>query len=201
MSRPVSFGLIRRYTSRASGPFPCHTHIPGAASWTNLAWSPGPKTSTARIFTYVRYRVGSDEVAEDIAATVFLEAVERIASFTYRGVPVSAWLYRIAHNLAADHFRRDSRRPVEPLDDGVRTSSTTPDDIVERDVARQDLAVALEALTDDQRQVVLLKFIGGFTGAQVAEILEKPEGAVKSLQHRALKALRRTLEREDLHAG
>lgn len=79
--------------------------------------------------------------------------------------------------------------------------STTPEDIVvERDLARQDLAVALEALTDDQRQVVLLKFLGGFTGAQVAEILEKAEGAVKSLQHRALKALRRTLEREDLHA-
>ena len=109
-------------------------------------------------------------------------------------------MYRIAHNLAADHFRRNSRRPVEPLDDGVRSSSATPDDIVERDLARKDLAVALEALTDDQRQVVLLKFIGGFTGAQVADILEKPEGAVKSLQHRALQALRRTLEREDLHA-
>ena len=164
------------------------------------AWTDLYERYHARIFTYLRYRVGSDEVAEDIAATVFLEAVERIGSFTYRGVPVSAWLYRIAHNLAADHLRRNSRRPVEPLDDGVRASSTTPDDIVERDLARQDLAVALEALTDDQRQVVLLKFIGGFTGAQVAEILEKPEGAVKSLQHRALKALRRTLEREDLHA-
>ena len=98
--------------------------------------------------------------------------------------------------MAVDHFRRKAKSPVEPLSDEIAAGIAAPDEMAEVTGKLAELKPALMDLTDEQRQVILLKFIGGLSNAEVSQVLKKPESAVKSLQHRALASLRRIL-RED----
>ena len=147
-----------------------------------------------RIFGYFVRRVGEPALAEDLAAEVFVSAVKGIGRYQSRGVPVSAWLFRIAHNLLVDHIRRESRRgdlERESLDPGGESWEKA----FELGLLRGELQEAMTPLTQEQRQVVLLRFIDGLSTREAAQILGKAEGAIKSLQHRALAAMRGTLER------
>ncbi len=149
------------------------------------------------IYTYIFYRVGSTELTEDLTAEVFVRLVDKIDTFTQRGRPILAWLYTIARNLVADHHRRAGRMDLLPLEERILPDSAkNPAQIVERHLTNEDLVVALQHLTEAQRQVILLKFFGDHSNKEVGALLDKTEGAVKSLQHRALAALRRVLERE-----
>ena len=147
------------------------------------------------IFRYVYYRVGDKAVAEDMVGDVFVRALEGLASYQDTGRPFAAWLYRIAHARVVDHYRRQGRRRVEPLDEGLAADDETdPYRLAAlRDDSRQAWA-AVNRLTQDQQQVVSLRFIAGYSTAEVARLLGKTEGAVKALQHRALASLRRLLE-------
>ena len=147
------------------------------------------------IYRYVYYRVSEAATAEDLTAEVFVRLVEKIDRFTYHGRPLLAWLYTIARNLITDHYRRTGQATMLPLDDQLVAETDDLEEAAERGLAQRRLAAALPHLTEDQRQVVLLKFIEGLSNAEVAQVLGKPVGAVKSLQHRALAALRRILER------
>ncbi len=147
------------------------------------------------IYRYIYYRVSDISTAEDLTAEVFVRLVERIDRFTYRGRPLLAWLYTIARNLITDHHRRVGQVTMLPLDEQLVADSDDLEQAAERGLAQRRLAAALPHLTEDQRQVIILKFIEGLNNAEVARILDKPVGAVKSLQHRALSALRRILER------
>jgi RNA polymerase sigma-70 factor (ECF subfamily) len=149
------------------------------------------------IYRYVFFRVGSEAVAEDLAGEVFVRLVEKIDQFTYRGRPLLAWLYTIARNLVADHHRRVGRAAMVPLDEGLMAESIDPEDAASLMLRQRRLAAALEELTEDQRQVVVLKFFEGLDNQTVAMIVDKSVGAVKSLQHRGLAALRRVFERQD----
>jgi RNA polymerase sigma-70 factor (ECF subfamily) len=113
------------------------------------------------------------------------------------GLPFEAWLYRIAHARVIDHYRRRNVRKVAPLDEGLADGEKTdPDHLVaDRDEAGRAWQ-ALLLLTEEQQQVISLRFIAGYSTAEVASLLEKTEGAVKALQHRALATLRRILEME-----
>ncbi|MBI3943836.1 MAG: sigma-70 family RNA polymerase sigma factor [Chloroflexi bacterium] len=144
------------------------------------------------IFTYIYYRVDDTLVAEDLAADVFVKALDAIHSFTFRGVPFSAWLYRIAGNLVIDHFRR---RPnaVVGLDESFVARGDGLHEDVERRLTREELRLALKNLTEEQQQVVVLKFVDGLSNAEVAEVMGKSEGAIKALQHRAVVALGRIM--------
>jgi RNA polymerase sigma-70 factor (ECF subfamily) len=145
------------------------------------------------IYNYIYYRVSDDTLAEDLAAEVFLKAMEAIESFTFRGIPFSAWLYRIANNLVIDHFRRQPRRPHVPLEETQFATNENPGEALERGITRQSLQRALSALTEEQQQVVVLKFVDGLSNSEAARVLGKTEGAIKSLQHRALASLGRLL--------
>jgi RNA polymerase sigma-70 factor (ECF subfamily) len=145
------------------------------------------------IYNYIYYRVSDDALAEDLAAEVFLKAMEAIESFTFRGIPLSAWLYRIANNLVIDHFRRQPRQPNMPLEETQVAANENPGEVLEQGLTRQSLQRALSELTDEQQQVVLLKFVDGLSNNEVARVLGKTEGAIKSLQHRALASLGRLL--------
>ncbi|MSP11748.1 MAG: sigma-70 family RNA polymerase sigma factor [Chloroflexi bacterium] len=144
------------------------------------------------IFTYIYYRVDDTLVAEDLAAEVFVKALEAIHSFIFRGVPFSAWLYRIAGNLVIDHYRR---RPnaVIGLDESFPARGDGLHEDVEKRLTREALRSALKILTGEQQQVVVLKFVDGLSNAEVAEIMGKSEGAIKALQHRAIVALGRIM--------
>lgn len=146
------------------------------------------------IYRYIFYQVNDVAVAEDLTGEVFVRLVEKIDRFTYRDRPLLAWLYTIARNLVTDHYRRAGRYPSPP---NGRQAPHTPDleETVEHRLAQRRLAAAITHLTEDQRQVVILKFVEGLDNETVARMLGKSVGAVKTLQHRALAALRRILER------
>lgn len=148
-----------------------------------------------RIYNYVYYRVSDGTTAEDLCSEVFVKALEAIESFTFQGVPFSAWLYRIASNLVIDHYRRQPRQPEMPLEESRRQSlvDDSAGTNLERQFNHQELRQALRDLTSDQQQVIILKFVDGLSNSEVAQILGKTEGAVKSLQHRALASLGRLM--------
>jgi RNA polymerase sigma-70 factor, ECF subfamily len=151
----------------------------------------------APVYRYVYYRVGSAAVAEELTAEVFVRMVERLDSFRDLGRPILAWLYTIAHNLVIDQLRRQGRIALLPLDDAMAAEEDgQPHQVAEVREARSNLLAALQRLTEPQRQVILLKFMEARSNAEVAAILGKDEGSVKSLQHRALAALRRNLRRQ-----
>lgn len=149
------------------------------------------------IYRYVFYQVGDTATAEDLTADVFVRLVERIDSFTYRGHPLLAWLYTIARNLITDHRRRAGRSLSVPLDERLVASQVDLEETVDLRLTQHRLAAAIAHLTEEQRQVILLKFVEGLDNKTVAQILSKSVGAIKALQHRALAALHRILEQMD----
>ncbi len=169
--------------------------IQKAKNFDSEAWTQIYRQNHPKIYAYLRYRLNDIDLAEDMAATVFLHAVDKIESFTYRGFSLSSWLFRIAHNLMVDHFRRKGKVAAEPLTEALLAKSGGLDRTMESALIRADIDSALNEITDEQKHVVLLKFFGGLSNAEVARVIKKPEGAVKALQHRALASLRRVLEK------
>ena len=147
----------------------------------------------AAVYRYVLYRVGEEGTAEDLTATIFLRVVESIDGFVYRGRPLLTWLYTIARNAVIDHHRRAGAAGTVLLDERLLDGQQDVEHTVENALQVRQLAAAMGHLTEDQRQVILLKFVEGMCNEEVATIMGKTVGAVKSLQHRALAALQRTL--------
>lgn len=142
------------------------------------------------VFTYIFYRVDEQALAEDLTAEVFVRMVSKI--HTYRAAsPLLAWLYTIARNLITDHYRQASRKTH--LIERTAMSPIDPAAEAHRRMREAELRTALKRLTEEQRQVVILKFIERRSNLQIASLLGKTEGAIKSLQHRALDSLRRLL--------
>jgi RNA polymerase sigma-70 factor, ECF subfamily len=145
-----------------------------------------------RIYSYLHLSVGNRHDAEDLTTQTFLKMLEAIGRFRWQSVPFSAWLFRIAHNLAIDHFR--ARRRVQAEDEVPeppgRVESSAEDQAMDS-LGQAGMLALIERLSTEQRQVLTLKFLFGFANAEVAGILGKTEGAVKSLQHRALASLQK----------
>ena len=148
-----------------------------------------------RIYQYVRYRTGDDQTAEDITAEVFLRAIESLGTYNDQGAPFIAWLYRIAHARVIDYWRSLKRHQTAPLEDPLlQDGLVATDDAIETDfLQHRSLWQALRQLTDDQQNVIVLKFVQGLSNAEIAQLLGKTEGAVKALQRRALESLARLL--------
>ncbi|UCC63799.1 MAG: sigma-70 family RNA polymerase sigma factor [Anaerolineae bacterium] len=149
------------------------------------------------IYRYIYYRIGDASTADDLTAEVFLRAIEGLPDYEPRGVPFAAWLYRIAQARVADHFRREQRAAKAPLKEDRPSGEDSLLTQVEGSLYHQELRAAIRKLTPDQGQVIVLKFVEGLSNAEVAHILGKTEGAVKSLQHRALNALQRLMGQAD----
>ena len=152
---------------------------------------------SVKIYTYIYHRIGDARLAEDLTAEVFLKMLEAVKASAGWKISLSGWLYRIAHNLVVDYFRRQPRRESLPLDERLMAAQDHPDTRLERILTQQRLRAAVGHLTEDQQQVITLKFVEEMSNAEVAEILGKTEGAVKSLQHRALATLRGLLQGEE----
>jgi RNA polymerase sigma-70 factor (ECF subfamily) len=149
-----------------------------------------------RIYSYLHLSVGNRHDAEDLTTQTFVRMLEAIGRFRWQSAPFSAWLFRIARNLAIDHFRAGRRVRAEedvPEPRGAEESSAEEQALDSLgDAGMLDLIARLSA---EQRQVLTLKFLFGFANAEVAGILGKSEGAVKSLQHRALALLQKRVVR------
>ena len=148
------------------------------------------------VYRYCLYRLGSAAQAEDLSSEVFLRMVERLDTFKSNGRPLLAWLYTIARNLVTDTYRRNGKGQQQSLLGPILSTHDGPAAATEHSLLVDCLRTTLQQLTEDQQQVILLKFAEGYSNAQVAHLMQKTEGAIKSLQFRALAALRRALETE-----
>jgi len=148
-----------------------------------------------KIYRYVTLKIGNETEAEDMTQQVFLNALQSISSFKWRGIPFSAWLFRIAHNQIVDYFRSRNRTTV-PLDESLATSNSADDPqlVIEQKLDMEQILAATHQLTESQREVISLRFAGELSIAQVAKAMGKSQGAVKALQHSAIVALRKTLQ-------
>jgi len=149
-----------------------------------------------RVYNYAFLQLGDIQAAEDLASEVMLKVLESIRKYRFRGTPFSAWVFRIARNKLIDLHRRRKRHGEVDLTEPLAAVQISPEVLAERALDRGQLHLALKYLTDEQRQVIVLKFIEGFDNASIARILRRSEGAVKSLQHRALNSLRRIMSGE-----
>lgn len=145
------------------------------------------------IYRYIYRRVGDVDTARDLAADVFKRLLQALSKGNGPERAIRAWLYRAAHNLVIDHYRRQQHRQHLPLYDSVINTADDPVYLAETRISATAVRTAIQQLTSDQQQVITLKFLEGFTNEEVATTLGKPIGAVKSLQHRALAALQRQL--------
>ena len=146
----------------------------------------------SRIYNYIYYRTGNIYDAEDLTERVFFRALRHIGNYNHRGLPFSAWLYRIAHNLVANWYRDNSRRKEIPLDDGllVSRSSSHPEYELLQTEEEERLLLAIRGLPSDRQQLLILKFVDHLSNAEIGQIMRRTEGAVKSLYHRTLITIR-----------
>ncbi len=149
-----------------------------------------------RIYSYLHMSVGNRHDAEDLTTQVFVKMLESIGKFRWRSAPFSAWLFRIAHNLAMDHFRANKRwQPEEEVPEPDPGDGSAAEEEALEAIGRQSMLELIEKLSHEQQQVLTLKFVFNFSNAEAATILDKTEGAIKSLQHRALASLQRQLDK------
>ena len=146
-----------------------------------------------RIYRYVALRIGDKIEAEDMTQQVFLHALRSISSFKWKGIPFSAWLFRIAHNQVVDYLRKKAKQATIPLDESQASSDSNPQLVAEHKLDIEQLASATKRLTTAQREVIALRFAGELSIAQVARVMGKSQGAVKALQHSAIVTLRKAL--------
>jgi len=146
-----------------------------------------------KIYRYVVLRIGNKTEAEDLAQQVFLNALRSISSFKWKGIPFSAWLFRISHNLVVDHLRKKTKHSTDSLDKSEVASNSNPQLEVERKLDIERLLLAARRLTGAQREVISLRFTSDLPIIEVAKIMGKSQGAIKALQHSAIVALRKTL--------
>jgi RNA polymerase sigma-70 factor (ECF subfamily) len=156
-----------------------------------------------RIYNYIFYRTGNHHDAEDLTARVFARAMKHITNYQDRGVPFSAWLYRIAHNLVANWHRDNSRRQELPLEDGFGLSGETemPEARLMRTEEQRAVLQVIRRLPEDRQQLLILKFVEHLSNAEIGKIMGRTEGAVKSLYHRTLLSLRDEVELSDHEQG
>ena len=151
-----------------------------------------------RIYGYLHVSVGNRPDAEDLTTQTFVKMLESIGKFRWQSAPFSAWLFRIAHNLAMDHFRASKRwQPEEEVPEPPPDESTSAEAGALESIGQKSMLELIEDLSAEQRQVLILKFVFNFSNAEAATILGKTEGAIKSLQHRALVSLQKQLEKRE----
>lgn len=150
-----------------------------------------------RVYRYLSFKVQHRADVEDLTQQVFLKALESIGSFRWRGVSISAWIMKIAHNTVVDYYRDKARKTCLPLEEARMPmpdgAANDPAALAERAWSVEELNAACARLTPAQREVVSLRFAGGLSVAETAHAMGKSEGAVKVLQHEALKRLRRIM--------
>ena len=151
------------------------------------------------IYRYVFYQVKNKMMAEDLTEEIFVKVWEAIGKYKRGSLAFRAWLYRIAHNHVIDYFR--TRRQHLPLKEEMPDTSDNPEQELEEKLMQQELAKALSYLPSQQRQVIILKFIEELDNHEIAQIMQKSEGAIRVMQMRALAALRQKLISEENRCG
>ena len=154
-----------------------------------------------RIYNYIYYRTGNVEDAEDLTARTFQRALSHIIRYEDKGLPFSAWLYRIARNLVSNWHRDQSKRHTLELNDTVHlhTNEGSPEFLIQMIENEETLLAAIQRLPDERQDLLIYKFLHRMSNEEIGEVMGRSEGAVKSLYHRTLLALREALGGESAH--
>jgi RNA polymerase sigma-70 factor (ECF subfamily) len=148
----------------------------------------------SKVYNYIYYRVGNHHDAEDLTERTFLRALKHMPNYEDRGAPISAWFYRIAHNLVANWHRDRGRHPMVALDSVyLEDTPDLPETAIIVHQEHEELFEAIRQLPADRQQLLVLKFVERLSNAEIGAIMERTEGAIKSLYHRTLTALRQEL--------
>ena len=163
-----------------------------ASQGDNEAFSVLYQRYVRRIYNYIYYRTGSIHDAEDLTERVFFRALNHIQTYNNRGLPFSAWLYRIAHNLVANWHRDNNRKKEVPLEDHVFSiqHGDHPEAHLLKGQEIEGLLSAIQRLPVDRQNLLILKFVERLSNEEIAQIMGRSEGAIKSLYHRTLTTLR-----------
>lgn len=148
-----------------------------------------------KIYTYIYYRTGNVHDAEDLTTTVFMQAMNHLPRYTNRGLPFSAWLYRIAHNLVSNWYRDQKRREVVNIETKKLTANPndSPDKVTVTNEETEILLDAIRMLPADRQELLILKFVEKLSNKEIGNTMRRSEGAIKSLYHRTLLTLRQNL--------
>jgi len=151
-----------------------------------------------RVYRYIYFRISDDDATEDILSQVFLKAWENLGRYKTGSSPFIAWLYTIARNLVIDYYR--AKKDILPLEEAVALPSDmqSPDEEAQTRFDLQAMRDALQFLTGDQQQVLILKFIAGLPNENIAKIMNKQEGTIRGLQMRALQTLSKYMQEKEL---
>ncbi len=164
-----------------------------AQAFSQDAWAHIYDSYYPKIFQYCYIRIGNRVASEDLASEVFLQALRGIGRYQYRGIPFQAWFYRIARNLTADYLSHNARQATVSLLEEADSPALQAPDEGDQVALRHDVHIAILQLTDDQQQVITLRFFQGLSHEEVAAVMGRRAGAVRVLQHRALSALRQLM--------
>jgi RNA polymerase sigma-70 factor (ECF subfamily) len=151
-----------------------------------------------RIFNYIYYRTGNSRDAEDLTGKVFFKAMDHLQGYKHMGLPFSAWLYRIAHNLVANYHRDWSKKNEVSLDlipgQALPQNLAQPETSLARDQEVDNLLSTIRDLAPNRQELLILKFVDGLSNKEIGQIMRKSEGAIKSLYHRTLIELREQMK-------
>ncbi len=151
-----------------------------------------------RVYRYIYFRISDDTATEDLVSQVFLKAWQNLDRYKIGTAPFIAWLYAIARNLVIDHYR--SKKELLPLEEAVTLPSDrqSPDDEVQLQFDLEAMRDALQVLSADQKQVLILKYIAGLPNENIAKIMNKREGTIRGLQMRGLQVLAKYMHHKEL---
>jgi len=177
------------------------TALIDAAKTDSTAFGKLYKRYVERIYNYIYYRTGSTKDAEDLTGKVFFKAMSHIKGYKHMGLPFSAWLYRIAHNLVANYHRDRSRKQEISLDFVPGTSlpqkNPQPETRIVRSEEVEGLLATIRDLAPNRQELLILKFVDQLSNKEIGQIMRKSEGAIKSLYHRTLLELREKMDSEE----
>jgi len=146
-----------------------------------------------KITRYAYTRIGNRHDAEDIAGEVFLKALESLKTYKDQGIPMQSWLFKIAHNMVVDHLRSAAKRKYVSIDNIDLADNADPAATTELNMEMERVKQAMEKLTEDQQEVIRLRFMAGLSSREVSGVMLKSDGAVREMQSAALAKLRQIL--------
>ncbi len=150
-----------------------------------------------KLARYAYLRIGNRTDAEDVAGEVFLRALKSLKSYKDQGVPMQSWLFRIAHNLVVDYLRKKQKQKMIPIEDVQIEGGVNPVIAVEKKLEMERIKKAMEQLTQQQREVLGLRFFTGLTSGEIGRLLNRNDGAIREMQRAAIEKLRRLLSTDE----
>ncbi|MDI6820838.1 MAG: sigma-70 family RNA polymerase sigma factor [Patescibacteria group bacterium] len=152
-----------------------------------------------RIYRFVLLRTGRKADAEDLTHQIFMNAWQNVNRYEFRGFPFSSWLYRIANNAVIDYYRTwKNNQPLETTAEEVLTESPNFDEQLDQQLNLKIVKAAINDLEQNQQNVLIMKFVDDLSNKEIAEALEKSEGAIRVIQHRALKQLKNIINNSQI---